>query len=381
MGVSQVENASRIKRPMLRKAAAICEHLLGEVSAGRLKPGAVLPPEIELAKTFGVSRQTVRRALAEMDEEGIIRREQGRGTFVSQGACRQLQQGVNSFALLIPRLLPTTIPMLSGFQKACQSAQGHPVLYDSGNSLDTQASIIMGILYGGVQISGVAMLPPTTPPTPFYHVTALQERGIPVVFCHRGVSGARAPTVALPYEEMGRMAANAAVELGHRRLGLFHSFKVQLLDRQILGFRKAVRAHDGDLPERFVFAGPTESLDLASREKEAAEAVGRMVAAEDRPTAIWVASGQDAELVYGAVRRSGLRVPEDISLLTTILEPDPLEPFLQTVSGVFVPDEEVGSRALKVLCEMRCGKRPLNDEEEIMVPIRWRQGRTLGRAP
>jgi LacI family transcriptional regulator len=187
--------------------------------------------------------------------------------------------------------------------------------------------------------------------------------------------------VALPYEEMGRLAGSAVVRRGHRRVGLFHSFKVLLLDHQIRGFREVVRANGGDLPEKFVFAGPTESLDETSREKEVAEAVQRMVGAEDRPTAIWVASGQDAELVCGALRRSGLRVPEDISLLTTIVERDPHEPFLRMASGVFVPDDEVGSRAIEVLCEMRCGKRPLNDDEEIVAPISWREGRTLGPAP
>ena len=42
-----------------------------------------LPPENDLAKLFGVSRITIRRALGELEREGLVLREQGRGTFIN----------------------------------------------------------------------------------------------------------------------------------------------------------------------------------------------------------------------------------------------------------------------------------------------------------
>jgi DNA-binding LacI/PurR family transcriptional regulator len=47
--------------------------------------GHPLPPERQLAMLFGVSRVTVRRALSQLEQEGQIRREQGRGTYFSRG--------------------------------------------------------------------------------------------------------------------------------------------------------------------------------------------------------------------------------------------------------------------------------------------------------
>lgn len=44
-----------------------------------------LPPEKELAIRFGVNRHTVRRAIAELEAEGLVRIEHGRGTFVLDG--------------------------------------------------------------------------------------------------------------------------------------------------------------------------------------------------------------------------------------------------------------------------------------------------------
>ncbi|WP_245496295.1 phosphonate metabolism transcriptional regulator PhnF [Lichenibacterium ramalinae] len=47
-----------------------------------------LPPEAELAERFGVNRHTVRRAIAALAADGLVRAERGRGTFVSGGAPR-----------------------------------------------------------------------------------------------------------------------------------------------------------------------------------------------------------------------------------------------------------------------------------------------------
>ncbi|MCY0881327.1 MAG: GntR family transcriptional regulator, partial [Firmicutes bacterium] len=48
----------------------------------QLKPGDKLPTEGEFAQMVGVSLVTVRRALSELAQQGLIVREQGRGTFL-----------------------------------------------------------------------------------------------------------------------------------------------------------------------------------------------------------------------------------------------------------------------------------------------------------
>ena len=57
--------------------------LAEEIVAGRWLPGDRLPSEPSVCAHFDVSRTTVRQALGELEAEGMIRREKGRGTFVA----------------------------------------------------------------------------------------------------------------------------------------------------------------------------------------------------------------------------------------------------------------------------------------------------------
>jgi GntR family transcriptional regulator len=53
------------------------------ILSGKFKPDQAVPTEKELCQEFGVSRITVRQALLSLESDNLIRREQGRGTFVS----------------------------------------------------------------------------------------------------------------------------------------------------------------------------------------------------------------------------------------------------------------------------------------------------------
>lgn len=62
----------------------IGEALEHDIAAGAIAPGARLPTEAQLAARFGVNRHTVRRAMEELSRRGLVRVEQGRGSFVTE---------------------------------------------------------------------------------------------------------------------------------------------------------------------------------------------------------------------------------------------------------------------------------------------------------
>jgi len=59
--------------------------LSADISGGAWAPGERLPTEQALAQRFQVNRHTIRRAIQAMVQRGLLRVEQGRGTFVQEG--------------------------------------------------------------------------------------------------------------------------------------------------------------------------------------------------------------------------------------------------------------------------------------------------------
>ncbi|WP_116952712.1 LacI family DNA-binding transcriptional regulator [Jiangella endophytica] len=107
----------------------------------------------------------------------------------------------------------------------------------------------------------------------------------------------------------GLAATEHLLELGHRRIVMLSGFEAALASRaRVSGYRAALngagREHDEPLvvPGDFTY---DSGLELAAE----------VLAAPDRPTAIFAASDFQALGVIEAARRAGLRVPEDLSVI------------------------------------------------------------------
>ena len=70
---------------LYRRAAEVLRQLIAD---GQLAPGAALPPEAELASGFAVSLITVRQALRDLEDEGLIAKRSGRAAVVVAGPPR-----------------------------------------------------------------------------------------------------------------------------------------------------------------------------------------------------------------------------------------------------------------------------------------------------
>ncbi|MEM8631462.1 MAG: phosphonate metabolism transcriptional regulator PhnF [Pseudomonadota bacterium] len=63
---------------------SIRDTIASEIGSGHVLPGKKLPTEAELSARFGVNRHTVRRALADLAEQGLVESRRGAGVFVAR---------------------------------------------------------------------------------------------------------------------------------------------------------------------------------------------------------------------------------------------------------------------------------------------------------
>lgn len=69
----------------------VTERMLDHIRTETWAPGTKIPPEVELAKLFDVSRCTIREAVKSLQIAGFLRSRAGSGTFVSERAPTLLQ--------------------------------------------------------------------------------------------------------------------------------------------------------------------------------------------------------------------------------------------------------------------------------------------------
>lgn len=89
----------------------LADDLRADILARRYPEGVRLPTEAELARTYRVSRQTVRRAFQDLVAEGLVHRVPGRGTFTAPREGRYLRQ-FGSVEDLMSLSVDTTMELL-----------------------------------------------------------------------------------------------------------------------------------------------------------------------------------------------------------------------------------------------------------------------------
>jgi len=98
-----------VRAPLYQRVSG---QLRATISDGKIADGVQLPTEEELALHFGVSSITVRGALKELQDIGLIERRQGRGTFVRQTGTRTAEWGLGSVEDLVLTGRLTTVEVL-----------------------------------------------------------------------------------------------------------------------------------------------------------------------------------------------------------------------------------------------------------------------------
>lgn len=361
------------------KWEAIRDYLLSQIKEGVYSPGTPIPSENFLAGVTGFARNTIRQAISELEREGLLVKIQGKGTFVSGGKERVIEQSdVNDLSLygvVVPQIGYNTYSILAkGFDQCANKYHHQMVICDSTNNIHKQGDIIFQLLENGV--GGIALVTATSAPTPPHQVRYLQSHGIPVVLCHRHIEGVSAPLISWDSRKVGKIAGTKMLEFGHRNIAYIGLSRYIINECQLAGLREVYMNAGLNINEDNILFGadPTsESIRGVSDEQ-----VISLLSKPDKPTAIFCSDIKEAEKVYILASQNGINIPEDVSLITCGDKGE--ESYLfNKFSRIEKNEYDLGYKAAEVIQMIKDGQMSITSNDVFTVDLEFTNRFTLSK--
>ena len=344
------------------KHRQVYEALVTQITGGRMKAGERLPSEADLVRRFGASRITVGRALRDLQNDGLVERRAGSGTFVRAPRAATRAQ---AFGVLMPEVGDVEVfdAICHGLLEAPEARQ-HVLVWGSRSPTATSKADHAWRLceqYIERQVDGVFFAP--------IELTAIKDSvnrriadalaaaRIPVVLIDRAIEPfprrGRHDLVGLDNRRAGALVTEHLLSAGCTRpvfLGLPNA--ASSVDGREAGFRETVRAAGLEAAARIWREDPADRLRLAA------------LLEHDAPDGIVCASDRTAAVLMHALRALGRRVPDEIRLVGIDdveyagLLPVPLTTLRQ-------PCHEIGVSAMRAMVD-RVGQPDLPPREILL---------------
>jgi LacI family repressor for deo operon, udp, cdd, tsx, nupC, and nupG len=307
----------------------------------------------DVARVAGVSTATVSRVLNGHPSVRGETRERVEAAMQSLNyrvtvAARSLRTAQTRMVLaLVPDFAnPYYAEIVRGLGACAREHDYELLLCDTGLSEARERAVAQMLtrhMYDGV----VCMDPYTT-----QRMVSDQVRSLPWVACSEFVPDEQIPHVSIDHRLAAKDAVLYLLAKGHRRIGLVNSDERYLYAQQRReGYRDALR--EAGLQERLDYIQIVGGIDHPLGEL----AARRLLALEQRPTALFAVADTLAVGAIKATLAAGLRVPDDLAVVG--FDDVPLasifEPSLTTVAQ---PRRELGEQAMQLLLRRIQGEMP-----------------------
>lgn len=327
----------------------IVEWTIKQITSGTFSPGDRFHSEAMLGQKFGFSRQTVRRALEALEQEGYITRKQGSGSYISSTlplarrssalpAASSMTVGIIS-THLDDYIFPGIIRGIAGVL----AADGFAVQLASTNNLVAGESRALHLMLEN-HLAGL-IVEPTKSGLPCFNLHlyhAIAQRGIPLVFidsCHPEVS---APYVAMDDEQAGYIATAHLIAMGHKHIAGVFSHSNRQGHMRYLGYAKALVAHGFSIDEERVHWYSKENMEEILHGS-------RLLASLLTCTAALCFNDQLALVLLDLFKKNGWHVPSDLSLVG--IDDSELAK-MNGLTSIVHPVERLGETSAKLLLSM-----------------------------
>jgi len=287
------------------------QEILSWLHSGEWKPHEMLPSEHELASRFGMSRQTVRQTLGELEQEGYLYRQRGKGTFVAPPDFLKAGAARAAVGMVTTYISDYIFPHIVRGAEAVLRARGMGLyLSSTDNDKARERDSLQMMMERGV---GGLIVEPTKSAEGnpnLEQFLAFRYRGVPLVMINARYPELDCPCLVVDDEAGAFMAAEHLIKLGHRRIaGLFKTDDLQGT-RRMKGFLRAMKRYGVPILEDGVITYASEN-----KWTRPVEIAGLLLRREDRPTGLVCYNDELAVALLPAIREAGLSVPDDLSIV------------------------------------------------------------------
>lgn len=290
----------------MKKYETVAAALISDIKSGKYPRGSALPTEERLTLMYGVSRQTVRRALSVLAEGGMISTRRGSGSTVlpERSAPR-----TGKIAVVATYISDYIFPgQLQAVEEVLSENHCTAVLSATRNRICTERTILSALLsdpVDGILIEGTKSALPD-PNADLY--ARLMKMGIPVVFFNGCPALPGTYSVCADNYAGGTELARHLVAKGHTNIcGFFKSDDIQGHQRYS-GFISELFRRGLIIPDENIFWYTTETKDALFSKPE--EVLPRL---KDCTAAVCY----NDEAAFGLVKcllAAGRRIPQDIAV-------------------------------------------------------------------
>lgn len=315
------------------------------------KPGDLLPSQNAMMAKYGVSYGTVMRSLSDLQREGLITRERGRGTFVNGPAAGLISEKPGSRPLAHARRTGSIAALLTqSWDRYDSDPFFKEMIYDLTKSASGHQYTVQWLASDVIKPSRLAKLLMERPvdglvvfnrsELPDEALEAI-KRSMPIVTTEKPRHGQdqNIPWVEVDSFEGIQLAMRRLIEAGHQRIAFLNGeaeHHVTFASR-LEAYRRCLK--DAGIPYSSELVVETEDLSIAS----AAKLVPPLLA--KNPTALLSANGRLTIGALQAIQQQGLRIPEDISLIG--YDDDPL--FCLTTPAVTMVQQPIAEFAAQLV--------------------------------
>jgi DNA-binding LacI/PurR family transcriptional regulator len=325
------------------------KELKHDICCGKYKAGAFLPPERELVEAYDVSRGTLRKVLKQLVIESVIRINPRKGAFILKG------DDLKRLRRFIVRLSPLPSSKASEGQSMlssiCRATSNHHTEALISFSEEGEVSSEIARQYMTNDIQGVILGDVNDYSEYALHLNNLKIPYVSVNLEH----DFDIPSCKMDFREVARKAGRYLLNLGHKNIAFISGPIDNYIYKEMLAGLKGVLAEDD-----ITLSKDNIIQVISNAEKSRLACLDFFQNSPKLPTAIFTSRDVRASGVYSACRELGIKIPEDISIISydniTWLSAEAVG--LTTIRENI---EEMGAAAIDMLSEwIKTGRRPEN---------------------